>query len=158
MNKKIIKENFKKTKEILDTILEEDATEFSNWIYKKAKIKFVDKQENMLISTGGIYWAELGVNIGSEQNKLRPVIALRTYIDSNIVTVLPITSKRFSDIYKYHIDLTTIESTVLVEQIRTISKKRILSPYRKKGRLVYLNKADISSLNKCLRELFSFKE
>lgn len=157
MDNKLINEQFEMTKNILSTLMDKDANEFAMWMRKKAQINFLNKFVDLLIFSGGVYWAELGINIGSEQNKLRPIVVLKSFKEASIVTILPLTSRREGDAYLYHIDLTTIKSTVLVEQIRTISKKRIIGPYRRGGKIIYLNRNDMISINECIKKLYRFK-
>ena len=59
------------------------------------------------------------------QNRLRPVLILKTFKNSSICTILPLTTKRFEDVFWFHIDLEEINSTVLVEQLKVVSKIRI---------------------------------
>ena len=99
----------------------------------------------------------MGINIGSEQNKLRPVIIVRTSLKSTIAIVIPLTSKRLNDKFWYHIDLEELDSTALVEQLRVISKIRIISPFRKKGKMIVIEKLDWSNINKQLQVLYRLK-
>ena len=43
-----------------------------------------------------------------------------------------LTTKRLNDYFWFHIDLEEIDSTVLIEQLKVVSKLRITNPYRKK--------------------------
>ena len=104
-----------------------------------------------------IYWCTLGINIGSEQNKLRPVLILRTSKNSTICTVLPLTTKRLKDGFWFHIDLEEVDSTVLVEQLKVVSKIRITDPYRKKGNLVAISPNDWNKINSQLESLYRLR-
>ena len=104
-----------------------------------------------------IYWCNLGINIGSEQNKLRPVLILKTSKNSPICTILPLTTKRLEDDFWFHIDLEEIDSTVLVEQLKVVSKIRITDPYRKKGKLVTILQNDWDKINSQLESLYRLR-
>lgn len=104
-----------------------------------------------------IYWCNLGINIGSEQNKLRPVLILKTSKNSPTVTIIPLTTKRLQDGFWFHIDLEKIDCTALVEQLKVVSKLRIVEPFRKKGRLIVISQKDWNKVNSQLEILYRLK-
>ena len=61
---------------------------------EKAKLKYNGIIPNFPIYNNFIYWCNLGINIGSEQNKIRPVIIVGSTIKSPIAIIIPLTSKR----------------------------------------------------------------
>ena len=124
--------NIKETENLLENINNSDAIQFSEWTKEKANLRYYGKLHKFPIYNNFIYWCNLGINIGSEQNKLRPVLILKTSKNSPICTILPLTTKRLEDDFWFHIDLEEIDSTVLVEQLKVVSKIRIINPYRKK--------------------------
>lgn len=88
------------------------------------------------IYQGQIYICDLGNNnVGSEQSGERPCLVIQNNIlnaTSEIVIVLPITSKRKKSLPTHYIltnqkynYLTFNENTVLCECIRSLSKKRL---------------------------------
>ena len=131
--------------------------EFAEWTYEKAKINFNTTFPNFPIYNNFIYWCNLGINIGSEQNKLRPVLILRSLKNSPICTILPLTSKRLQDNFSFHIDLENLNSTVLVEQLRTISKLRFSNPYRLKGKLTTISSTDWDKINTQIENLYRLR-
>lgn len=105
------------------------------------------------IYQGQIYICDLGNdNIGSEQSGERPCLVIQNNIlnyTSNIIIVIPITSKRKKYLPTHYILTNTKypflnfnENTVLCECIRSISKKRL-------GKLV--GQIDVEDLNNILR-------
>lgn len=83
---------------------------------------------------GEIYFANLSPAIGSEMDKRRPVLIVSNDANNNAsttVTILPITSNT-SRVYPFEILLNPEDSglskpsKVQAQQIRTISKQRIL--------------------------------
>lgn len=60
---------------------------------EKAELKFNPTSKSFPIFHNCIYWAFMGNNIGSEEEKHRPVLITRTYMNSPICTVLPLTYK-----------------------------------------------------------------
>lgn len=87
------------------------------------------------IKRGDIYYADLSPVVGSEQGGVRPVVILQNDIGnkySPTLIVAPITSKLNKSRLPTHIDINPsecngleVESVVLLEQVRTIDKKRL---------------------------------
>ena len=152
-----IHNNIEETKKLLDSINTSDATQFSEWTKEKANLRYNGKLPKFPIYNNFIYWCNLGINIGSEQNKLRPVLLLKTSKNSPICTVLPLTTKRLQDGFWFHIDLEKIDSTVLVEQLKVVSKIRITNPYRKKGNLISISPNDWNKINSQLEILYRLR-
>ena len=146
--------NIKETENLLKNINNSDAIHFSEWTKEKANLRYNGKLPKFPIYNNFIYWCNLGINIGSEQNKLRPVLILKTSKNSPICTILPLTTKRLEDDFWFHIDLEEVDSTVLVEQLKVVSKIRITAPYRKKGKLVTISQNDWDKINSQLENLY----
>ena len=130
---------------------------FINWAHHKYQLELKDNRFCFDLRPRCIYWVECGVNLGIEQNKLRPVIMLWKSADKRIFIGVPLTSKRLGDSSPYHVDLEITGSTVLVEQIRLWSSKRIIEPFRRKGRLIILSKEDNQQIIDALIALFGNK-
>lgn len=87
----------------------------------------------MEIKRGTIYYADLEPVIGSEQGGIRPVLVIQNDIGnqhSPTIIVAPITSKNKSKYMPTHCSLPNVafleeNSVALLEQIRTIDKKRL---------------------------------
>lgn len=88
----------------------------------------------MLIKRGDILYADLSPVIGSEQGGLRPVLIVQNDIGnkySPTVIVAAITSQINKAKLPTHIEISaeeyglTKDSVVLLEQVRTIDKKRL---------------------------------
>lgn len=54
----------------------------------------------------------------------------------------------------YHIDLINQNSTVLIEQLKNISKLRIISPVRKKGKLSKITLDDWNKINSAMQNYY----
>lgn len=154
MNKEI-KQELIGTENVLSTIDEKNALEYATWTKNKATIKFQKSIPKFPITNNYIYWCDLGINIGSEQNKIRPVLILKTKMNAPICTVLPLTSERMNDTRWYHIDLEMQNSTVLIEQLRNVSKLRIINPQRIKGTLVKITLNDWNKINSAMQSYYS---
>ena len=84
------------------------------------------------MNRGEIYYADLSPVIGSEQGGYRPVLILQNNKGnkySTIVIVAPISSRMTKNDLPTHVIIEPIflekKSVILLEQIRTIDKKRI---------------------------------
>lgn len=88
----------------------------------------------MTVKRGDIYYADLSPVIGSEQGGLRPVLIIQNDVGnkySPTVIAAAITSKLGKSKMPTHIDVyadkfgLAKDSVILLEQIRTIDKKRL---------------------------------
>ncbi|MDX9917424.1 MAG: type II toxin-antitoxin system PemK/MazF family toxin [Gudongella sp.] len=88
----------------------------------------------MIIRRGDIYYADLSPVIGSEQGGVRPILVIQNDVGnkySPTIIVAAITSQINKARLPTHIEITGPEhglpkdSVVLLEQIRTIDKKRL---------------------------------
>lgn len=88
----------------------------------------------MIVKRGDIFYADLSPVIGSEQGGVRPVLVIQNDVGnkySPTVIVAAITSQINKAKLPTHIEISgsehglTKDSVVLLEQIRTIDKKRL---------------------------------
>lgn len=88
----------------------------------------------MIIKRGDIYYADLSPVIGSEQGGVRPVLVVQNDIGnkySPTVIAAAITSQIYKAKLPTHIEINAQDyglqkdSVILLEQIRTIDKKRL---------------------------------
>lgn len=88
----------------------------------------------MNVKRGELYLADLSPVVGSEQGGMRPVLIVQNDIGNKFsptVIAAAITSQREKSSLPTHIDLRSVncglskDSIVLLEQIRTIDKKRL---------------------------------
>lgn len=111
----------------------------------------------MDIKRGDIYYADLGATVGSEQGGERPVLIIQNNVGnrhSPTVIAASITSRQNKAPLPTHVFLHAgvgnlpCDSVVLMEQIRTIDKRRL------KGRVGRLNKEEMAAAERAL--LISF--
>ncbi len=111
----------------------------------------------MRIRRGDIILVKLDPVVGSEQGKTRPAIVIQNNIGneySPITIVAPITSKIFSKRFPTNVELSPTNSplkepgTILLNQIRTIDRTRIIKNYGKlsAGKMKETDEAIKSSL------------
>ncbi len=111
----------------------------------------------MNIKRGDIYYADLSPVIGSEQGGLRPVLIVQNDVGnrySPTVIAAGITSKISKTKLPTHIDVPgddaglAKDSIILLEQIRTIDKKRL------KEKMGHLDDETMSSVNSAIEVSF----
>ena len=107
----------------------------------------------MNIKRGDIYYADLSPVIGSEQGGLRPVLIVQNDVGnkySPTVIAAAITSKMSKTKLPTHIDVPgedaglSKDSIILLEQIRTIDKKRL------KDKVCHLDSEILEKVNRAL--------
>lgn len=84
---------------------------------------------------GEIYWVNFGAPTGSEQGGQRPALIVQNDAgnrSSTTTIIAAITSKKKAS-YPFHVDISALESglpqdsTVLLEQLLTINKSRLIN-------------------------------
>ncbi|MBB1062475.1 type II toxin-antitoxin system PemK/MazF family toxin [Limosilactobacillus fastidiosus] len=87
------------------------------------------------VKRGDIFYADLSPVVGSEQGGQRPVVIIQNNVGnhfSTTVIVAPITTHSEKKLMPTHVPLTTEitgiprNSVVLLEQVRTIDKQRLM--------------------------------
>ena len=115
----------------------------------------------MNIKRGDIYYADLSPVVGSEQGGLRPVLIVQNDVGnkySPTVIAAAITSKMGKAKLPTHIDVPgegvglSRDSVVLLEQIRTIDKRRL------KEKMGHLDEATMQSVNNAIQVSFGLGE
>lgn len=108
----------------------------------------------MIVKRGDIFYADLSPVIGSEQGGVRPVIVVQNDIGnkySPTVIVSAITSQINKAKLPTHIEINAEEyglpkdSVVLLEQIRTIDKKRL------REKIGHFDDEMMERVNECLK-------
>lgn len=110
------------------------------------------------IKQNGIYWINMGYNVGSELRKLRPAILWRSTADKKTWTMIPLTTKKRNDNYYFHYDLECLkEGSAKIENIMNYSYKRIIAPYYSKHKLAIITKKDYNNISKIIEKYYLFK-
>ncbi len=111
----------------------------------------------MLIKRGEIYYADLSPVVGSEQGGVRPVLIVQNDVGNKFsptVIAAAITSQRDKNNLPTHIEVDAHncglakDSVVLLEQVRTIDKRRL------KERMGSLDNNDMGKVNQALSVSF----
>ncbi len=114
----------------------------------------------MNVKRGDIYYADLSPVVGSEQGGIRPVLIVQNDIGnkySPTVIAAAITSQKEKAKLPTHIEVAgsscglSKDSIVLLEQIRTLDKKRL------KERMGMLDDSAMNQINQALSVSFGLK-
>ena len=115
------------------------------------------QDEKMNIKRGDIFYADLSPVVGSEQGGLRPVLIVQNDVGnkySPTVIAAAITSKMSKTKLPTHIDVPGVDaglakdSIVLLEQIRTIDKRRL------KEKMGHLDENTMNHVNNAIQVSF----
>ncbi len=114
----------------------------------------------MTIKRGELYYADLSPVVGSEQGGIRPVLVVQNDTGnkySPTIIAAAVTSKIHKARLPTHIELPQAfglqkDSVILLEQIRTIDKKRLMS------RIGELSAATMSKVNRAILISLGFGE
>ncbi len=107
----------------------------------------------MTVKRGDIYYADLSPVVGSEQGGIRPVLIVQNDVGNKFsptVIAAAITSQKDKSRLPTHIQLPCVgsglskDSVVLLEQIRTIDKKRL------KEKMGRLDETSMHEINRAL--------
>lgn len=111
----------------------------------------------MLVKRGDIYYADLSPVVGSEQGGVRPVLIVQNDVGNKFsptVIAAAITSQRDKTALPTHIEVDARDcglakdSVVLLEQVRTIDKKRL------REKMGALDTSDMGKVNHALSVSF----
>ena len=119
----------------------ENTKDFDKW--NKLKKQIDTKDFNGRVHEREIWWANLGLNIGHEEDGKnnsfqRPVLIIKKW-SSKTVIVLPLTTKIKNNKYHYIFEHHNIRFGVILSQVRLISTNRLTRRIRKIGNGLFNN-------------------
>ena len=127
--------------------------DFDNWNNKKKLIH--NTGENKLYHAREIWWCNLGINVGSEEDGTgldyeRPVLILRG-LGTNTCFVMPLTTSKSR--HPMRIAIGAIEkggkeNSVIISQMRIIDTRRLIN------KIGFLDKEKFEVIRKAIREMF----
>ena len=128
--------------------------DFDRWNTEKKLVNEKVINPDLFFHAREIWWCSSGLNVGVEadgknENFERPMLIIKKF-NSDMVWTLPLTTKSKENKYHFRLRHETINSWVVLSQIKTISTKRLL---RKLGVISEKDfKEIISEINKILTE------
>lgn len=108
--------------------MENHIKNFDGWNEVKKK---VNNKNRALIKQGKVYWCNLGINVGVEQNGKdnnfqRPIIVIKKF-SNKIVLGAPLTTKIHKGNWYFDIEIKNKKVQVILNQIKPLDTKRLLN-------------------------------
>jgi mRNA interferase MazF len=124
--------------------------DFDRW--NEAKKHLNDARFVEFANERDVWWASLGVNVGSEQDGTsdafeRPVLIVRKF-NRDTVLIVPLTSSPRRTAYHIAVRHDGIEFAAIISQLRLISTKRL------RRKIYQMDRAAFSHITECIRLLF----
>lgn len=125
---------------------------FVKWAKLKTEIHFKRNIEKICFQAREIWWVNLGINIGDEEDGKnfgfeRPVLIIKKF-NKHLALVVPLSSRLKDSIY-YHRFLYDNElRSAMISQIRLISSKRFIR------RIGHLNRLNFKTIVKEIKNCF----
>lgn len=149
----------------LSLLLFESIYQFISWKHKKFLLNFQPYERHTTIYENGIYWASLGVNVGSELNKNRPVLIWKKRCNGDdekdySYIVIPITSKKKRKHYYMNvpIDINGSQSYLRIEDMRRINIKRITRPIlTPEKKLIFIDENKRTEIIEAIQAFYIFE-
>lgn len=144
----------------------QDTYQFLKWKHSKFLMRLKPFKHQTTIYENGLYWAHLGVNVGSELNKNRPVLIWKKRcssdnISNNSYIVFPITSKTKSKKYWYNIpiNINGRECFIRLEDMRRINIRRITRPIidENNKNIIFISNHKREEINRAIEKFYVFK-
>ncbi len=150
---------------ILDVSFSEKILRFIIWNDKKKDLKFSNRKGLMNIFKYNVYWAYMGCNIGSEMDKLRPVLIWKEHVNKfnpneNSYYVFPISSKIPKKKYYYNIEIDVCghKNMIKINDGKRISTKRIIRPLKISKNTTYcISDRTIDEIKNAIKMYFMVK-
>ena len=148
---------------LVDIGMPEEIIKLLTWNTKKINLKFKNIHSKLIIMEHCIYFAYCGTNIGSEINKLRPVVVWRKHENKenhndDAYFVFPMSSKRSKSIYKQNVQLNidNKHNKVMVNQGRLLSRKRFVKIYKdlNTDKVYKLSEEEINKIKEAIKFYF----
>lgn len=125
--------------------------DFEGW--NKKKLVTHEHKERPLFREADVWFAQLGENIGYEQDGrgedfLRPTVVVKKF-NSSVLWVIPLTKTQKTGKYYFSFSfMNNVVSVAILSQLRLIDAKRL------QYRIGSMNDGDFGELTKKLKEIF----
>ena len=147
-----------------DIVFPESIIRLLEWNQTKKKLKFDKKSFIPHVARFNVYFAYYGTNIGSEINKLRPVVIWKQHENQNNISdnsyfVFPLSTKKGKRRLPYHVELevNSVKNYIRINDGKRISIRRIEKPLidSNTGMTFCLTQAKIDEMKEVIKKYFS---
>ncbi|MFA5184085.1 MAG: type II toxin-antitoxin system PemK/MazF family toxin [Patescibacteria group bacterium] len=126
--------------------------DFFGWAKLKSEIHFTRDVRKVFFHTREIWWANLGVNIGHEEDGKnfhfeRPVLIIKKF-NQHLALSVPLSTSLKDNLYYCHFPLGGGLRSAMISQIRLISSKRLIR------RIGDLNRSDFRQVVAKIKNIF----
>lgn len=138
--------------------------QFLKWKWEKLLLNVLPFNKKTTVYENGLYWASLGVNVGSELNKSRPVLIWKKRCNGNneaafSYIIIPITSKDKSKKYYMNvpIDVNGRPCYLRIEDMRRINIKRISRPILdNENKIIFIDAKKRNEIMQAIKRFYLF--
>lgn len=142
----------------------EGIVQFIEWKHQKLLMNTQPYVGKTIVYENGIYWASLGVNIGSELNKNRPVLIWKNRTgdareDAYSYIVIPISTQSKNKKYYMNVPITINgrECYIRIEDMRRINIRRISRPLLDDSKkIIFIDKEKRDEVKKAIKRFYIF--
>lgn len=142
----------------------EQVFQFLKWKHQKLLLNIQPYIHKTTVYENGIYWASLGVNVGSELNKSRPVLIWKKRCNgsneaSYSYIVIPITSKEKCHNYYMNvpIDINGKTCYARIEDMKRINIKRITRPILNSSKqIIFIDTSKREEIKEAIKRFYLF--
>lgn len=146
-------------------LLFEALYQFLKWKQQKLLLNTTAFQKKTTVYENGLYWASLGINVGSELNKSRPVLIWKKRCNGEneenySYIVIPITSKDKAKKYYMNIpiDINGRPCYLRIEDMRRINIKRITRPIlNNNNKILFIDNNKRNEINEAIKKFYIFE-
>lgn len=146
-------------------LLFESLYQFLKWKWQKLLFNITEYHPKTKVYENGLYWASLGINVGSELNKNRPVLIWKKRCggdreENYSYIVIPITSKEKNKNYYMNvpIEINGRSCYLRIEDIRRINIKRISRPILDdQNKIIFITQEKRKEVIEAIKKFYIFE-
>lgn len=146
-------------------LLFESIYQFIKWKQEKLLLNISPYQRKTQVYENGVYWASLGVNVGSELNKNRPVLIWKKRCNGKeekdfSYIVIPITSKNKSKNYYMNVPIAINDRQcyLRIEDMKRINIRRISRPILDEQKnIIFIDEQKRQEIMEAMKRFYIFE-
>lgn len=145
-------------------LLFETLYQFLKWKWQKLLLNVKEFQRKTNIYENGLYWASLGINVGSELNKSRPVLVWKKRCNGEdeenySYIVIPITSKEKAK--KYYMNVPIVingrSCYLRIEDMHRINIRRFTRPILDNNKIIFIENSKRNEIIDAIKKFYIFE-
>lgn len=149
----------------VSSFLFESVYQFLKWKWQKLLLNITEYKKKTTVYENALYWASLGVNVGSELNKNRPVLVWKKRVGGDneanySYIVIPITSKNKNGRYYMNvpIDINGRHCFLRIEDMRRINIRRFTRPIlNDENKIIFISNEKREEIIQAIEKFYIFE-